>query len=281
MRLKRSFSGFGWENIMESIRESFGRCSDGLSEYASPQGRVGRTAKIASNIYGQNKRLHVPGGRVLVGMAIRGKNYALLMLVASLTLGCFIPQKTFTDKHRDFSLGKNELQANGIAFITPSTVTGQEEEKQSLALIASEIFKEKRPDVRCVALAETISAVNRAGLAEQYKEMYSDYRDTGLFRKDMLRKIGELVEVKYVGQLKLAGFHQGNRDRFSIFGLRILETRKADLRLVFQIWNTQDGTIAWEIAEELSYAQDTFFSGSVPLRTVLEEVMENLISHLE
>jgi len=178
-------------------------------------------------------------------------------------------------------LGENELQANGIAFITPSTVTGQEEEKQSLALIASEIFKEKRPDIRCVALAETISAVNRAGLAEQYKEMYSDYRDTGLFRKDMLRKIGELVEVKYVGQIKLAGFHQGNRDRLSIFGLRILETRKADLRLVFQIWNTQDGTIAWEIAEELSYAQDTFFSGSVPLRTMLEEVMENLISRLE
>jgi len=266
---------------MESIRESFGRCSDGLSEYTSPQGRVGRTAKIASSTYGQKKRMHVSAGRVLVGMAIRGKDYALLMLVASLTLGCFIPQKTFTDKHRDFSLGENELQANGIAFITPSTVTGQEEEKQSLALIASEIFKEKRPDIRCVALAETISAVNRAGLAEQYKEMYSDYRDTGLFRKDMLRKIGELVEVKYVGQIKLAGFHQGNRDRLSIFGLRILETRKADLRLVFQIWNTQDGTIAWEIAEELSYAQDTFFSGSVPLRTMLEEVMENLISRLE
>ena len=266
---------------MESIRESFGRCSDGLSEYTSPQGRVGRTAKIASSTYGQKKRMHVSAGRVLVGMAIRGKDYALLMLVASLTLGCFIPQKTFTDKHRDFSLGENELQANGIAFITPSTVTGQEEEKQSLALIASEIFKEKRPDIRCVALAETISAVNRAGLAEQYKEMYSDYRDTGLFRKDMLRKIGELVEVKYVGQIKLAGFHQGNRDRLSIFGLRILETRKADQRLVFQIWNTQDGTIAWEIAEELSYAQDTFFSGSVPLRTMLEEVMENLISRLE
>jgi len=47
------------------------------------------------------------------------------------------------------------------------------------------VLKEKRPDIRCVALAETLSAVNRAGLAERYKEMYIDYRDTGLFKKDM------------------------------------------------------------------------------------------------
>jgi len=214
-------------------------------------------------------------------MGSYGKVCAILFLAADLVTGCFIPQKQFTDKHRDFSLGKGELANYGIAFITPSTVTGQEEEKQGLALIAAEVLKEKRPDIRCVALAETLSAVNRAGLAEQYKEMYIDYRDTGLFKKDMLKKVGDLTGVKYVAQIKLAGFSQGNKDRFQVFGLRLIETRKADLRMVFQIWNTNEGTIAWEIAEELSYAQDTVFSGSVALRTVLEEVLENAISHLE
>ncbi len=210
-----------------------------------------------------------------------GKVCATLILAASMATGCFVPQKQFTDKHQDFSLGKGELSKNSLAFITPSTVTGQEEEKQGLALIAVEILKEKRPDIHCIALAETLSAINRAGLAEQYKEMYIDYRDTGLFKKDMLRKVGELTGAKYVAQIKLAGFNQANRDRFQFLGLRILETRKADLRMVFQIWNTQDGTIAWEIAEELSYAQDTVFSGSVPLRTVLEEVFGNILTHLD
>lgn len=214
-------------------------------------------------------------------MGFFGKVCATLLFAACMITGCFIPQKQYTDKHRDFSLGKGELATYGLAFITPSTVTGQEEEKQSLALIAAEVFKEKRPDIRCVALAETLSAVNRAGLSEQYKEMYIDYRDTGLFKKDMLKKVGDLTGVKYVAQIKLAGFSQGNKDRFQFLGLRLIETRKADLRMVFQIWNTNDGTIAWEIAEELSYAQDTVFSGSVPLRTVLENVLENLVSHLE
>ena len=214
-------------------------------------------------------------------MVSQGTICALLLLAASMITGCFVPQKQFTDKHRDFSLGKGALAQHGIAFITPSTVTGQEEEKQFLAIIAAEVFKEKRPDIRCVALAETLSAVNRAGLADQYKAMYIDYRDTGLFKKDILKLVGELTGTKYVAQMKLAGFSQGNRDRLQVLGLRIVETRKADLRLVFQIWNTIEGTIAWEIVEELSYAQDTVLSGSVPLRTVLEEVLENLVTHLE
>jgi hypothetical protein len=191
---------------------------------------------------------------------------ATLILAAWMATGCFIPQKTFTDKHQDFSLGKGELSKHSLAFITPSTVTGQEEEKQGMALIAVEVLREQRPDIRCIALAETLSAVNRAGLADQYKAMYIDYRDTGLFNKDMLRKIGELTGEKYVAQIKLASFTQGNKERLQILGLRILETRKADLRMVFQIWDTVDGTIAWEIAEELSYVQDTVFSGSVPFR---------------
>jgi hypothetical protein len=209
------------------------------------------------------------------------KVFATLPLVFGLISGCFVPQKQFTDKHRDFSLGKGELATHGIAFITPSTVTGQEEEKQGLALIAAEVLKEKRPDIRCVALAETLSAVNKAGLAEQYKAMYTDYRDTGLFKKDMLKQIGELTGVKYVAQLKLASFNQRNRDRFEVFGMRIIETKMADLRLVLQIWNTSDGSIAWETVEELSYAQDTVFSNSVSMRTVLEEVLDNFASHLE
>jgi hypothetical protein len=52
--------------------------------------------------------------------------------------------------------------------------------------------------------------------------MYIDYRNTGLFKKDMLKQLGELTETKYVAQLRLASFSQGNRDRFQIYGLRII-----------------------------------------------------------
>ena len=47
----------------------------------------------------------------------------ILLLVNGLISGCFIPQKQFTDQHQTLSLKQNELSANGIAFITPSTAT--------------------------------------------------------------------------------------------------------------------------------------------------------------
>ena len=206
--------------------------------------------------------------------------WLIIFLVCGLISGCFVPQKQFTDQHQTLSLKQNELSANGIAFITPSTATGQEEEKQGLALMVADILKKKRTDIRCVTLAETLSAVNKADLSEDYKGMYTDYRDTGLFRKDILKKVGELTGTRYVAQLKLANFNQGNRDRFSFFGLRVIETRKADIRLILQIWDTTDGTIVWEGAEELSYATDTPFSGNVPLRIMVEEVSENLIANM-
>jgi hypothetical protein len=266
------------ENALGGRVETFMRVPPG------PPSRQGWVRFFNLMTPGTHRRDHRPrasGGWSWIEVALHGTFYASLLLAVSLVTGCFIPQTQFTDKHRDFSLGKGELAKHGLAFITPSTVTGQEEEKQGLALIAAEVLKEKRPDIRCVALAETLSEVNKAGLADQYKDMYIDYRDTGLFKKDMLKQIGELTGVQYVAQLKLASFSQTNRNRFQIFGLRILETQKADLRLVLQIWNTHEGAIAWEIVEELSYAQDSVFSGSVALRTVLEEVLENAISHLE
>lgn len=211
---------------------------------------------------------------------LNGNGCLILLLASGLISGCFVPQKQFTDQHLTLSLKLNELAAGGIAFITPSTATGQEEEKQGLALMVADVLKKRRPEIRCVTLAETLSAVNKAGLAEEYKAMYTDYRDTGLFKKDILKKVGELTGTGYVAQLKLANFSQGSRDRFSFFGLRVIETRKADIRLILQIWDTAEGTIAWEGAEELSYATDTPFTGNVPLRTMLEEVAGNLIDHL-
>jgi hypothetical protein len=204
----------------------------------------------------------------------------LCIVCIGLLHGCMIPQKFFTAQHQLISLGPSDLSEYGIAFITPSTVTGQEEEKQAVALTFAEVMRKKRPELRCVTLPETLSAVNKAGLANDYKQMFEDYRDTGIFNRDILKKVGEVTGVKYVAQLKLAGFKQGSKGRFSFLGLRVFETKSADIRLFFQIWDTTDGSIAWEAVQELNYAVDSVTEQNVALRTVLQETAENLIERL-
>ena len=181
---------------------------------------------------------------------------------------------------RSVSLAPGDLERDGLAFITPSTVTGQEEEKQAVALTFSEVLKSERPEIRIVTLAEVLSKVNTAGLASQYKAMYEDYRDSGLFKRELLKDIAEILKARYLAQLKLQGFDQDEKNRLQVFGVRIVVTQQATLRLFLQIWDASDGTIAWEGVEELRRSRDTFVEDPVTLQDMMKRAAEDVIAKL-
>ena len=206
--------------------------------------------------------------------------FVYILLAAAMLSGCSINQVHSTADHTNFSLDKNDLETYGLAFITPSTVTGQEEDKQTLAFAFAKVMQEQRPDIRVVTLPETISAINIADATADYKLMYVDYRDTGVFKRDLLKKVGDITGTRYLSQLKLSEFSQNSNDRFSLFGLRLLQTKEANIRMFFQIWDSSNGTIAWEGTEEMSYSWDTGSEKPVTFRTIVEKTAQNLVSRL-
>jgi len=185
-----------------------------------------------------------------------------------------------TVQEQVISLKKGDLEAAGIAFITPATVTGQEQEKEAVALTFTDVLKIERPGLKVSTLAETLGAVNKAGLADVYKRMYEEYRDTGLFSAESLRRIAAASGMRYIAQLKLQAFNQGSKNRFGFLGLRIVETQHADVRVFFQIWDSRDGTIAWEAMQELRIARETMTEEPLMLRQVLEHSARELILRL-
>lgn len=204
--------------------------------------------------------------------------YALVSLLVALA-GC-TPQLYSVLQEQVISLRRGDLEASGIAFITPSTVTGQEQEKQAVALMFADTLKRERPGLRVMTLAETLGAVNRSGLADAYRHMYDDYRDTGLLAREVLRQVGAATGTRYLALLKLQGFGQGSKERFGALGLRIMQTQYADIRLFFQIWDTSDGTVAWEGMQEMRNSLDSVTEEPVMLRTMLEGAAQNLIAKL-
>ena len=201
----------------------------------------------------------------------------LIFLVSACSAGL---QVYPTLQEQVISLRKGDLEASGLAFITPSTVTGQEQEKEAVALTFADVLKVERPKLKVTTLPESLGAVNRAGLADAYRRMYADYRDSGLFSADALKGIGSATGARYLAQLKLQGFSQGSKSRFGFFGLRLVETQYADVRLFFQIWDSRDGSIAWEAMQELRIAIETTSEEPVMLRKVLEHSARNLIARL-
>jgi heme-degrading monooxygenase HmoA len=202
---------------------------------------------------------------------------AAILLVA----GCTGPGIYYPTVHeQSIALTKGDLEAHGIAFLTPSTVTGQEQEKEAVALTFADVLKAERPALKVSTLAETLGAVNKADLAEVYRRMYEDYRDTGLFPAEALRRVAGAIGMRYIAQLKLQSFNQGSKGRFGFLGLRLVETQHADVRLFLTIWDSRDGSIAWEAMQELRIARESTTERPLMLRKMLEHSARELIARL-
>ena len=214
-------------------------------------------------------------------LVVMGKNFIWNFLLCGLLIGCTsLPQIYSTSQYELISLKAGDLEREGLAVLTPDTVWTRDEDRQTLALAVVEVLKNERPDIRCLGLSETLNRINRADLSTEYRQMLVEYRESGLFPKPLLQRIGKAIGARYVMHLKLAGFDQSYDTRLSAFGLRLLGTKYANTRLFIQIWDTETATIAWEGSEESNYAIDTGMEKSIAFKTIVEETARNMIANL-
>jgi hypothetical protein len=178
------------------------------------------------------------------------------------------------------NLRAEDLRQGGIAFITPTSVTGQEEDKQALALSFTEVLQKNRRDLRVVPLPQTLSAINRMGLTREYRQMFEDYRSAGIFDHETLQKVGKAAGVRYLGQLKLGALRQEYRGRWGFLGVRVVETKTSSIRLFLQIWDTADGAVAWEGAQESTVSHESMAEEYVSMKRIVEESARDLVARL-
>jgi hypothetical protein len=173
-----------------------------------------------------------------------------------------------------------DLRTGGLAIITPSSATGQEEDRQALALAFTEVLLSLRPDLRIVPLPQTLSAINRTGLTREYRQMFEDYRLAGIFDNEALQKVARVTGTRYVAQLKLGAFRQESKDRFGMLGLRVLQTKTSTIRLFLQIWDSTDGSVAWEGAQESTLSHESMAEEYVSMKSIVQESARDLLTRL-
>jgi hypothetical protein len=207
----------------------------------------------------------------IVARGIPGVVVAPLVLILSVVLagcGSMLPQVDAKITHKEIALGAGDLVAGGLGFLTPSAATGREADKQALALSFATRLEADRTDIRVVPLPAILSAVNAAELDQDYKQMFRDYLETGILDGALLKRIGEIGQVRYLAQLNLASFEQVSRGRFSLVGLRFVDTKQANIRVFLQIWDSQTGSVAWEGGGEVNYAYESFSERPVSFQQV-------------
>ena len=213
-------------------------------------------------------------------MTARPVSGSIFTLAAALLGGCSSTQVHSDDKVQNIGLTARELRNNSLAFITPSTNTGAEEDKQALALVFYDVLHELRPNQRLASLPQALSAVNSAGFSERYQRMLQNYHETGIFEKGLLKQLSQITGSRYLAQLKLEGFRQESKDRLGIFGLRVIETKSADVRVFLQIWDGQSGAIAWEGTEEMIVSHESVAENTIPFKQAVQEAAKKLLPQL-
>ena len=86
--------------------------------------------------------------------------------------------------------------------------------------------------------------------------------------------------MHYLAQLKLGAFRQEAKSRFGILGLRILETKTSTLRVFLQIWDSNDGSVAWEGSQESTVSHESLAEEYVSMKTIVEDSARDLVAHL-
>ncbi|MDW7646298.1 MAG: hypothetical protein SCI25_14805 [Desulfuromonadales bacterium] len=204
----------------------------------------------------------------------------LLSVLAALSFSGCLKQIDGTAQTHNVSLEAKQLETYGLAVITPTSVTGQEEDRQSVALIFALALEKHRPDIPLSTLSETIGHINRNGMATEYRSMFEEYHFTGIFKQDALMKVGKMTGHRYLAQLKLANFSQSSQSRLSFFGLRLFQTKSGNIRLFLSVWDSWDGSIVWEGMDEVNFAYDTFQEKPITFRQVVREASTRLVSRL-
>ncbi len=214
-----------------------------------------------------------PISRVLAEIA--AATVLLLLAACSST-----PQVQRSLGYQDFSLSPGDLAAHGVAFVTPSSITGHEQDRQTVAFLFAQVLRRERPEIPVVTLAETLSRINAAGMAIEYRDMLDHMDATGVLPGDFLSKIGQVTGARYVVMLKLAQFQSESSRRFGLFSFRLVTTRIATLRLFYQIWDTETASIAWEANQEMTLAFDTVKEEVVTFESMVNEVARDLITRM-
>lgn len=213
-------------------------------------------------------------GLLAIGLAL------LLTACANQQLQTQTQQNTPTTQVLTIDLQSEDLRKGGIALITPSSITGQEEDKQALALSFTEVLLKMRPDLNVTTLPQTLSAVNRQALTREYRQMFEDYRLTGIFDREILQKVAKVTKTRYLAQLKLGAFRQESKNRFGMLGIRVVETKTSTIRLFLQIWDSLDGSIAWEGAQESTVSHESLAEEYVSMKSIVQEAARDLVAHL-
>lgn len=211
---------------------------------------------------------------------IKTRWFAIFLCCISLIMGCAGPMKQLSLDSHESSQAPNfsgQDLVNGKVLILPTIGESQLAYKSIVGAILTDTLRELRKEILITPPDQTMSLINENNLTEVYSTLMKEYRETGILRRGPSIKISELTESRYL-MLPVLVEHETHRDtRLSFFGLRVAETREADLRLFLQIWDAYTGELVWQGTGSATIASDNILSVPVLTEELARRIWRDMV----
>lgn len=156
----------------------------------------------------------------------------------------------------------------------------QEIYRETLAGLLYKAMKEYPESPTIIAMDAVQSAVNKSELWSDILQMYTDYHDSAVLRKDVLSKLGQALNARYVLLPKLLSYQQEVFDRAVFLGVSFLRTRLSVVSIQAQIWDTATGEVVWQGVGEGTDASEVVRGRPASFASVAQNASESLASRM-
>lgn len=156
----------------------------------------------------------------------------------------------------------------------------QEVYRETLAGLLYNALVKYPSSPKIIPIDEVQSTINKKELWSDVMLMYNEYQDSAVLRKDVLAKLGQALNARYVLLPKLLRFQQEVFDRAVIVGISFLRIRQSSVDIHAQIWDTATGEVVWEGASEGSIATEVVRGSPVSFMSVAQNACDSLASRM-
>jgi hypothetical protein len=215
------------------------------------------------------------------------KSFFVLMLFLFISGGCTsgppAAVKYSWELYLAPKISGETFKGQSVAILPPLSIEyqpSQEIYRETLAGLLYTAMREYPESPTIIAMDAVQGAVNRSELWNDILQMYTEYHDSAVLRKDVLLKLGQAINARYVLLPKLLSYQQEVFDRATVLGVSFLRTRLSLVSIEAQIWDTATGEVVWQGVGEGTDASEVVRGRPASFASVARNASESLASRM-
>jgi len=154
--------------------------------------------------------------------------------------------------------------------VSPFVTLGGKSDKQAIS----------NQNLELLSFTDLANTLNEKGISQRYAEMRDFHRKNGMFRKSDLEFLGKEIGVNYFIQPCLLDVRRWGTSRFTLFGLKIINTQIITIVVSMEIWDAKTSHKVFSATSDVTVAGDTIAENPISMEQAFERAWFGIIEQL-